>query len=116
MEGLDGIVGGSMDKDKIRKGIAAHERERRVLGRLLRKRGSFTEDDFDSWFRNREWRRPMRFGPPLTGDTFILGMGRNGGNKWAVMLELLQMMMALDIVDAKTVRGKVVYSLMPSNV
>jgi hypothetical protein len=96
---------------KLAAGIAAYEREQRVFVRLLRKRGSFTEREFDAWFRGRELRRPMRF-RPLTGDTFILGMGRNGGNKWAEMLELLQMMIQIGIIDAKKMRGVgVVYSL-----
>jgi hypothetical protein len=47
----------------------------------------------------------------ITGDTFILGMGMNGGNLWAEMLELLQIMVALGMVDTKTENGAVVYSL-----
>lgn len=99
---------------KLVAGIAAYEHEQRVFVRLLRKRGSFTEREFDAWFRGREWRRPMRF-RPIGGDTFILGLGCNGGNKWAEMLELLQTMIRLDIIDAKTKRGcGVVYSLRPN--
>ncbi len=91
-----------MDKQKIERGIAAYKHEQRVLLRLLRKRGYFTEHEFDGWFRGREWRRPMKFGPPLTGDTFILGAGQNGGSKWAVML------------DAKTISGSVIYTKGPN--
>jgi len=99
---------------KLAAGIAAYEHEQRVFVRLLRKRGSFNEREFDVWFRGRAWRRPMRF-RPLTGDTFILGVGRNGGNRWAEMLELLQVMMRLDMIDAKKQRGVgVVYSLRPN--
>jgi len=99
---------------KLAAGIAAYEHEQRVFVRLLRRRGSFTESEFDAWFRGREWRRPMRF-RPMTGDTLILGMGRNGGNRWAEMLELLQVMMRLDMIDAKKKRGVgVVYSLRPN--
>jgi len=99
---------------KLAAGIAAYEHEQRVFVRLLRKRGSFTECEFDAWFRGREWRRPMRF-RPMTGDTFVLGMGRNGGDKWAEMLELLQVMMRLEMIDAKKKRGVgVVYLLRPN--
>ena len=99
---------------KLVAGIAAYGYEQKVFTRLLRKRGSFTEREFDQWFCGREWRRKMRF-RPLTGDTFILGIGRNGGNKWAEMLELLQVMARLDIVDMKKKRGVgVVYSLRPN--
>jgi hypothetical protein len=82
------------------RGIAAYSREQAVLLRLLRKTGGFTPDQFDAWFRGREWRRPGRV-TPMTGDTFILGLGRNGGNHWARMLELLQYMMALGLVDTR---------------
>ena len=48
----------------------------------------------------------------MTEEQFAeLGMGRNGGNRWAEMLELLQFMVALDIVETNTVHGVVVYSL-----
>ena len=116
MEGLGTFRNGenNVDKQKIEQGIAAYRREQRVLLRLLRKRGTFTEQEFDGWFRGGEWRRPLKFGPPLTGDTFILGMGQNGANKWAVMLELLQMMMAIDLFDANTIDGSVVYSQGPN--
>ena len=111
-------IAGQVDRHvraKLTAGIAAYEHEQKVFTRLLRKRGSFTEREFDAWFRGREWRRPMRF-RSLTGDTFILGMGRNGGNKWAEMLELIQVMARLDIVDMKKKRGVgVVYSLRPNS-
>jgi len=98
-------------REKLEKGIAAYAHEQRVFVRLLRKRGSFTESEFDAWFRGREWRRPTRF-RPVTGDTLILGMGRNGGSNWAEMLALLQVMIQLDIIEAKKKRGVgVVYSL-----
>lgn len=94
---------------KTRIGIAAYAREQRVLLRLLRKRGQFTEREFDQWFRGREWRRPLwalrSF--PLHGEAFILG-GLGQGH-WAKWLDLLQHMMALDLIDAKTENGIVVY-------
>lgn len=100
-----------MDTETIRRGIAAYQHEQKVFLRLLRKRESFTEHEFDLWFRGREWRRPCLRARYITGDTFILGMGMNGGNLWAEMLELLQMMGALGMVDTRTENGAVVYLL-----
>lgn len=100
-----------MDNENIKRGIAAYQHEQQMFLRLLRKRGSFTEHEFDSWFRGREWRRPRFRARGITGDTFILGMGMNGGNRWAEMLELLQMMMAIGMVDTRTENGAVVYLL-----
>lgn len=99
------------DLERIRIGIAAYSHEREVLLRLLKKRGSFSERDFDSWLRMREIRRPMKI-RPITGDTFILGMGLNGGNEWAKWLDLLQQMIVLGEVDAKTEKGLVIYRLL----
>ena len=98
-------------KDRVRKGIAGYAREQAVLLRLLRRFGPFTERDFDRWLRFREYRRPRFYPRAVSGDTFILGLGVNGGNQWATWLELLQHMMYLDLVDAKTENGLVVYKL-----
>lgn len=38
---------------KLVAGIAAYDHEQRVFVRLLRKRGVFTEREFDAWFRGR---------------------------------------------------------------
>lgn len=100
-----------MDEERIKRGISAYQHEQQVFLRLLSRRGSFTEQEFDSWFRGREWRRPVFKSRGITGDTFILGMGVNGGNHWAIMLELLQMMVALGLVDARTKNGAVEYLL-----
>lgn len=71
----------------------------------------FTSSEFDDWFRLREYRRPMR-AQGIDGDTFLLGLSLiNGGNLWAEMLELVQYMMALGLLDAKTINGEVVYKL-----
>lgn len=99
-----------MDAEQISKGICAYRREQLVFIRLLRKRKTFTERDFDGWFIGREFRRPIRM-RPLDGNTFILGIGRNGGNMWAEMLDLLQQMIRLDLVEANTIEGRVIYSL-----
>ena len=94
------------------KGIAAYAHEQQILLRLLRKRGQFTEHEFDTWFRGREWRRPkLRPRAGLSGDSFILG-GLFGG-QWSWWLDLLQHMIGLDLVDAKTENGVVVYRAMP---
>lgn len=101
-----------MTADEIRKGIAPYRHEQRVLLRLLRMRGGFTEKEFDRWFRGREFRkRRMLLRGGLSGDALILGMGANGFSLWAEMLDLLQHMMLIDLVDAKTVDGVVVYRL-----
>lgn len=97
--------------EEVRKGIAAYSREQTILLRLLRKRRSFTERDFDKWLHMREYRRPRFYPRCLTGDTFILGLGRNGGTQWAVWLELMQKMMLLGLIDAKKENGLVVYRL-----
>lgn len=101
-----------MTAPEIERGIAAYEHEQRAFLRLLRKRGSFTAREFDMWFVARKWRRPRFRSTGITGDTFLLGLGINGGNLWAEMLELLQMMVRLGLVDAtKDPQGMVVYSL-----
>lgn len=96
----------------IRKGIAGYAHEQEIILRLLRRYGPFTERDFDRWLKGRERRRPRFFSRGITGDTFILGIGVNGGNQWATWLELMQYMMALDLIDAKTENGLVVYRSM----
>ena len=99
-----------MTAKQLREGIHAYAHQQKVFIRLLQKRGSFTGIEFDAWFRMREWRRPIgRRG--TSGDTFILGLGMNGGNLWAEMLELLQYMVRLGDVNTRTDGGLVVYSL-----
>lgn len=98
-------------KSDIRKGIAAYSHEQEVFRRLLRKRGRFTACEFDNWFQGREYRRrmPLR-GGGLSGDSFILGLGMNGGNVWAERLELLQMMIRLGEVETERVNGVLTYT------
>ena len=101
-----------MDKQAIEKGIAAYKHEQQVLLRLLRKKNGFTEKDFDRWFKGREYRRRVFLtGHEITGDSFILGMGINGGNMWAEYLELMQMMMAVNLIDATTENGLIHYRI-----
>ena len=97
--------------EHVRKGIAGYQHEQTILLRLLRKRGSFTERDFDTWFRGREWRKPKFRPRRITGDSFILGLGANGFNEWARWLDLMQHMIFLGLIDAKTENGLVVYRL-----
>jgi len=94
-------------RKEIVKGIAAYQHEQQVLLRLLRKRGQFTEREFDQWFQGREWRRPRIRFSFIEGDSFILG-GMHGG-KWAWWLDLLQHMMAVGLVETSTESGLVVY-------
>lgn len=99
------------DIERIRKGIAGYAKEQRIILRLLRRFGPFTEKDFDRWLEGREWRRPRFRARGITGDTFLLGLGVNGFNLWAEWLELMQYMMVLGLIDAKTEDGLVVYRL-----
>jgi len=101
----------SVELERVKRGIAAYAHEQAVLIRLLKQRGSFTEIEFDRWFRGREWRRPRFRAHAITGDTFILGIGQNGGNMWAEWLEILQYMAILGVVETSTVDGLVNYRL-----
>lgn len=96
-----------IDADHIRKGIAAYQHEQAVILRLLRKRGVFTSSEFDTWLMGREWRRPKLRATGISGDSFILGdMSGSMCSKW---LNLLQWMMQLDLVDARSLEGVVIY-------
>lgn len=98
--------------DEIRKGIAGYAKEQALILRLLRRFGPFTERDYDRWLKGREYRRRcLLIGRGISGDSFILGMGANGGTRWATLLDLMQYMMILGLIDAKTENGLVVYSL-----
>ena len=102
-----------MTKDEIRKGIAAYDRQQKVLMRLIRITGGLTESKFDELFKGREFRKRVPLSPcGITGDSFILGCGVNGGNMWAENLELLQMMMAIDLIDThRNEKNEIVYTL-----
>ena len=100
-----------MDADEIRKGIAGYDREQTIILRLLRKLGAFSETQFDRWLKFREYRRPRFYPRAITGDTFILGMGVNGGNQWATWLELMQMMIRLGLIETYTEDGRIWYRL-----
>ena len=103
-----------MDKSVIAKGIACYKPEQDKFLRLLRMKKRLTADEFDRLFSNREFRHRGRklLIPNNWGDgLFTLGMGQNGGNGWAFWLDLVQHMMLLNMVDAKTEKGMVVYTL-----
>lgn len=106
-----GNVSLSDELERIKRGIAAYAHEQAALTRLLRKRGFFTEKEFDGWLRGREWKRPCFVARGMTGDAFILGIGINGGNLWAEWLEILQYMVVLGVVETSTVDGLVNYRL-----
>ena len=98
-----------MNKNDSKNGIAAYQREQAVLLRLIKMTGGLTESKFDSLFRGREYRRPMKLRPML-GDSFILGIGSNGFSEWAWQLDLLQHMIVVGIVDAViTNDGEIAY-------
>ena len=94
---------------RMERGIAAYAHEQAVLLRALRRFGSFTERDFDRWLGRTPYRRPFR-ARFISGDTFVLGFGANGGNDWALWLEVLQYLVCLGFVDTKTENGLIVYS------
>ena len=98
-----------MNNDEIKKGIAAYKNQQNVLLRLIRKTGGLTASKFDDLFRKR--RRLSSCA--ISGDSFILGMGINGGNIWSENLELLQLMIRIDLVDTKrNEHNEIVYVLL----
>lgn len=95
-------------KEKIAAGISAYAYEQTVLIRLLRRRGEFSERDFDNWFMQREFRKKTRISAsPIQGESFMLGRG----DLWSFCLELLQYMCFLGIVETSTKNGLVIYRL-----
>lgn len=88
----------STDHEAVKQGIAAYAHEQEVLLRLIRKPGGLPESKFDRLFLGREWKRRTCIRSGITGDSFLLGLGRNGGTEWAFYLDLLQHMIALELV------------------
>lgn len=102
-----------MDKEEIKTGIVAYEKEQQTLLRLIRKTGGLTESKFDRIFRMREFKRPMKL-RSISGDSFILGHGANGCSEWSWYLDLLQHMMSIDLVDTtQTKDNEIMYILPP---
>lgn len=96
------------EKERIVSGIAAYKKSQNLLLRILRRYKSFSENDFDRWFRN-ERRYFVPLGMGCDGDSFILGMGLNGGTYWAFMLDLMQKMMMIGLIKTKTINGVIFY-------
>lgn len=101
-----------MNKEEIIKGIAAYKHEQDVLLRLIRKTGGLTESKYNELFYGREFRKRTKLRVSgLEGDSFILGIGVNGGSMWAEYLDLLQYMVLLDLVYVRRNRlGEIVYT------
>ena len=96
----------AVDIQRIASGIAAYAYEQNVVLRLLRKKGEFSETEFDRWFRGVEYRRPIR-ARPLHGDAFLLG-DLHGG-QWAWWLHLVQTMIAIGLIETEIKEGVIVY-------
>lgn len=100
--------------EDIRRGIAAYDRQQKLILRVLR-RGPLNERNFDRIFtdikRNQKTGKIVRAKRntwmPLSGDTFILG--GMYGNYRNLMLDLTQHMIAIGLVKTSTVDGLVVY-------
>lgn len=91
-----------MNKEEIKKGIAGYGYEQKRLLRLIRKTGGLSASKFDELFRENEYKQIRRLcHRGITGDTFLLGIGVNGFNLWAETLDLMQHMMAIDLIDTK---------------
>lgn len=100
-----------MDKNKIIKGIEAYSREQKILLRLIDWNNGLTETKFDELFMGREWRKRVFLRPGgIDGDSFLLGMGLNGGTEWAFYLDLMQHMVLVGLVDTiRNEQNEIVY-------
>ena len=111
--------------DRIINGIKAYSHEQKVLLRLIRKHGKLSETHFDEIFDNYpRWSRkvldkktgdmknvPIRarlFNNGISGDSFMLGglICEKDRNWW---LDLLQHMMAIDLVNTSKKDGLIYY-------
>lgn len=111
------------DKDRILRGIAEYKpMQEEIIQAIKDHGGKLTEDEFDNEFSScrtfkdkngvtRAEIRPLSatiFGCPIDSTTFILG-GINGDCIQQQYLHLAQLMIAADLLDAKTEDGIVVY-------
>lgn len=94
----------------LRDGIAAYRKEQDIILRLLRRRGQFTASEFDTWFGRWGNKRPRIRCRAYSPKAFILGVGANGGTEWAFFLDLIQHMIPLGLVEARKIKGEIVYS------
>jgi len=103
-----------MNKERIRNGIKAYHHEQAVLLRLIRKHGGLSESHFDKIFYERgslqSGKRRRLLSYYLAGDSFLLGgMSMPDTRDW--WLDLIQHMLAVDLVDTDRVDGEIVYKL-----
>ena len=103
-----------MNKERVRNGIKAYHHEQQVLLRLIRKHGTLSANHFDTIFYQRgmfmSGRRRKLHGFCIAGDSVLLG-GMSGPDTRDWWLDLLQHMLAVDLVDTDRVDGEIVYKL-----
>lgn len=92
-------------RDQLVNGIRAYGYQQRVLLRLLRRHGPLHQDGFDRLFHRKRF-------PPVffTGETFVLGFCQNPSD-WAKWLQLLQIMVAIGLVNQRGETGEIEYFL-----
>ena len=101
-------------KERIRKGIAAYRQEQKMLIQLISKYGGLSQSKFDEIFQNRELKSPIRKSlGHVSGESFILGLSETGvGGAREFHLDLLQHMIAIDLIDTKrNEKGEIIYIL-----
>lgn len=97
----------SADKETLINGISSYKHEQNVLLRIIRKYGKLSEFDFDRIFDG--YPKKLRF--LLSVDSILLGGEPQSITYWGKWLELMQIMMAIGLIKAKTIDGKVYYLL-----
>lgn len=108
---------GANEIERIKKGIEAYKWQQDALLRLIRKSNGLTESKFDDLYMGREWRKTRKRVrlAPMTGDTFLLGLGADGHSQYSETLELIQKMMILGKVETiRNEKDEIVY-VMPTN-
>ena len=115
---------------RITNGIRAYSHEQQVLLRLIRKHGRLSQNHFDDIFSSQSglWNKQYKTTDPVTGktvmkprmrklsgngicgDSFMLG-GLTCEKDWAWWLDLLQHMMAINLVDTHNKDGVIYYFL-----
>lgn len=98
--------------EEIKDGISEYHREQSILIRLIRMKKGLKSSHFDKLFKGREYKRGL-INHPMSGDSFILGVGRNGFTEWAWQLDLLQHMIRVGIVDTKRNEDNEIVYILP---
>ena len=113
-----------MDKEKLIRGIAEYKHEQEVIKRMLRRHKYLSSREFDRIFGDTRTvvdpknghaimvkpRPKIRF-MGAKGHTFLLGDVMDLGY-WSAWLHLLQIMVALDVVEAGMgTGGGIIYKL-----